>query len=101
MSHHSLIAPRGRLRTEDAECFFAAGYGLRRLLELMVGTGMKTIGNYEDHPAQTTLGRTFARTARATRVVRVSIQAERFPGQGMLRPCLMAIETGGCSSCQR
>lgn len=55
----AVIAKRGRPDSEELGRFYAAGYGKRQLLEVIVGVGMKTVSNYVNHVADTPLDAAF------------------------------------------
>jgi alkylhydroperoxidase family enzyme len=48
------------LSEEDKQRFFAAGYGTRQLLEIVLGLAQKTMSNYINHLADTPLDERFA-----------------------------------------
>ncbi|MEX0692037.1 MAG: carboxymuconolactone decarboxylase family protein [Gemmatimonadales bacterium] len=51
---------RGRPEPAVVRAFFAAGFDPRAALEVILAIGMKTIGNYVNHLAETPLDRQFA-----------------------------------------
>lgn len=51
---------RGWLDDADVGAFLDAGYDRRRILEVLLGVGMKTISNYTNHIAGTPLDEAFA-----------------------------------------
>jgi alkylhydroperoxidase family enzyme len=56
----ALMRNRGVLSEEDKQRFFAAGYGTRQLLEIVLGLAQKTMSNYINHLADTPLDERFA-----------------------------------------
>lgn len=44
---------RGNVSQEDLEAFYAAGYGERQVLEIILGLSQKVISNYTNHIANT------------------------------------------------
>jgi len=56
----ALVRNRGHLSPEERSRFFAAGYGPRQLLEIVLGIAQKTISNYVNHLADTPLDEMFA-----------------------------------------
>ncbi|MCA1732265.1 MAG: hypothetical protein LC732_01525 [Acidobacteria bacterium] len=59
----AVVAKRGRPEAEELGRFYAAGYGKRQLLEVIVGVGMKTVSNYVNHVADTPLDAAFEQAA--------------------------------------
>ena len=55
----SLVETRGWPTDAAKEAFFAAGYGTREYLEVIVGVAAKTLSNYVNHAADTPLDAAF------------------------------------------
>ncbi len=55
----SIVETRGWPDKAVTEAFFAAGYGTREYLEVLVGVTMKTLSNYVNHAASTPLDAAF------------------------------------------
>jgi len=49
----TIVRNRGHVSQEDLDAFFAAGYGERQVLEIILGLSQKTISNYTNHIANT------------------------------------------------
>jgi alkylhydroperoxidase family enzyme len=49
----SIVRNRGHVSQEDLNAFYAAGYGERQVLEIVLGLSQKTISNYTNHIANT------------------------------------------------
>ncbi len=54
-----MVDQRGWLSDADIGNFLAAGYGQHQILEVVLGVAMKTISNYTNHIAGTTLDKEF------------------------------------------
>jgi len=48
-----MMRQRGNVTSEQMDTFFAAGYGHRAVLDVILGMAQKTISNYVNHMAQT------------------------------------------------
>jgi uncharacterized peroxidase-related enzyme len=48
-----IIRNRGNVSSEDLNTFYAAGYGERQVLDVILGVSQKTISNYTNHIANT------------------------------------------------
>ena len=55
----SVVETRGWPSEAAKEAFFAAGYGAREYLEVIVGVTVKTLSNYVNHAADTPLDTAF------------------------------------------
>ncbi len=55
----SVVETRGRPSEAAKQAFFAAGYGTREYLEVIVGVTVKTLSNYVNHAANTPLDAAF------------------------------------------
>jgi alkylhydroperoxidase family enzyme len=55
----SIVETRGWPSEAAKETFFAAGYGTREYLEVIVGVTVKTLSNYVNHAADTPLDTAF------------------------------------------
>lgn len=55
-----MVDQRGWLSDADIGSFLAAGYDQHQILEVVLGVAMKTISNYTNHIAGTTLDKAFA-----------------------------------------
>ncbi len=55
----SIVETRGWPTEAAKEAFFAAGYGTREYLEVIVGVTVKTLSNYVNHTADTPLDTAF------------------------------------------
>ena len=55
----SIVETRGWPTEAAKEAFFAAGYGAREYLEVVVGVTVKTLSNYVNHAADTPLDAAF------------------------------------------
>lgn len=51
----AMVAQRGWVDDAQLEAFLAAGYTRRRVLDVVLGVGMKTLSNYTNHLAHTLL----------------------------------------------
>ncbi|WP_338238664.1 carboxymuconolactone decarboxylase family protein [Persicobacter diffluens] len=49
----SVVRNRGNVSSADLEAFYAAGYGQKQVLEIILGLSQKTISNYVNHLAKT------------------------------------------------
>lgn len=49
----AMVRSRGNLSEQEVETFFAAGYGPKQLLEIILGLSQKVMSNYVNHLAQT------------------------------------------------
>ncbi len=56
----SIIRNRGKVDDAELEKFFAAGYGKRQLMEIILGVSHKVMSNYINHIAETPLDEAFA-----------------------------------------
>jgi len=54
---------RGNVSQEDLETFYAAGYGERQVLEIILGLSQKVISNYTNHIANTPVDDAFEKFA--------------------------------------
>jgi len=59
----AMVRRRGRLNEAETEAFFAAGYGARQLLEIILGLSQKVMSNYVNAIAETPLDASFAKFA--------------------------------------
>lgn len=59
----AVVKSRGWPSKADTRDFLAAGYGRQRILEVVLGVGMKTLSNYANHVATTPLDPAFAPVA--------------------------------------
>lgn len=59
----AMVRKRGNLSDEDIEAFFAAGYGQRQLLEIVLGLAQKVMSNYVNHFAKTPVDEVFKKFA--------------------------------------
>jgi len=55
----SVVHNRGNVDDKEVEAFFAAGYGKRQLLEVVLAVSQKVLSNYINHIAQTPLDEPF------------------------------------------
>jgi len=55
----SIVRNRGNVNDEEIEAFYAAGYGERQVLEIILGVSQKVISNYTNHIAQTPIDTAF------------------------------------------
>lgn len=58
-----IVRERGHLSEEQKEKFFAAGYGNRELLDIVLGLSQKVISNYTNHLAKTPVDKPFEKFA--------------------------------------
>ncbi|MGE0917369.1 carboxymuconolactone decarboxylase family protein [Trichlorobacter lovleyi] len=59
----AVVRKRGELSKDEVEAFYAAGYGQRQLLEIILGLSQKVISNYVNHIAETPIDRAFEKFA--------------------------------------
>jgi len=59
----TIVRKRGEISEEEIETFFAAGYGQRQLLEIILGLSQKVMSNYVNHIAKTPVDRPFEKFA--------------------------------------
>lgn len=59
----SIVRERGNIAEADIAKFYAAGYGERQLLEIILGLSQKIISNYTNHIAQTPVDKPFTKFA--------------------------------------
>lgn len=59
----SIARNRGRLSDEELDVFYAAGYGERQVLEIILGLAQKTLSNYTNHIANTPIDEPFQKFA--------------------------------------
>jgi alkylhydroperoxidase family enzyme len=59
----SIIRNRGRISDAELENFYAAGYGERQVLDIILGVAQKTISNYTNHIANTPVDAPFQKFA--------------------------------------
>jgi len=59
----SMVRNRGIISEEEVARFFAAGYGQRQLLEIILGLSQKVMSNYTNHVANTPLDKPFQQFA--------------------------------------
>lgn len=55
----SITKNRGHVSQEELEDFYAAGYGERQVLEIILGLSQKVISNYTNHIANTPIDKPF------------------------------------------
>ena len=55
----SIVKNRGHVSDKAKESFYAAGYGERQVLEILLGFSQKVISNYTNHIAQTSVDAPF------------------------------------------
>lgn len=55
----AMVRSRGNLSEQEVEAFFAAGYGPKQLLEIILGLSQKVMSNYVNHLAQTPVDEVF------------------------------------------
>jgi alkylhydroperoxidase family enzyme len=55
----ALLRLRGRLNSDHLDAFSAVGYGNQQLLEIILGIAQKTISNYSNHLADTSVDAPF------------------------------------------
>ena len=56
---HAMVRNRGRLSEVEIEAFYAAGYGKRQILEIVLGLTQKVMSNYVNHIAKTPIDEKF------------------------------------------
>lgn len=56
----AMLRQRGEVDQAQLEAFYAAGYGQRQVLEVILGLAQKVMSNYTNHVAQTPVDRAFA-----------------------------------------
>lgn len=56
----AVVSSRGWVSEDEQAAFFAAGYGEKQVLEVVLGVGLKTLSNYTNHIAETPLDPAFA-----------------------------------------
>ncbi len=54
-----MVRARGNVTQEQMDTFFAAGYGHRAVLDVILGLAQKTMSNYINHVAQTPVDEVF------------------------------------------
>ncbi|MEP0265367.1 carboxymuconolactone decarboxylase family protein [Dokdonia sp.] len=59
----SIARNRGRINDAELEAFYAAGYGQRQVLEIILGISQKVISNYTNHIANTPVDEPFQKFA--------------------------------------
>ncbi len=59
----SIVRNRGNVNNNDIHAFYAAGYGERQILEIILGLSQKVISNYTNHIAQTPVDAPFQKFA--------------------------------------
>ncbi|MFC5623106.1 carboxymuconolactone decarboxylase family protein [Algoriphagus winogradskyi] len=59
----AMVRKRGNLLDEEVAAFYAAGYGERHLLEIILGLSQKIISNYTNHLAETPVDKPFEKYA--------------------------------------
>jgi len=59
----SMVRNRGNVSKEEIQKFYDAGFTQRHLLEIILGLSQKTISNYTNHIAETTLDKGFEKYA--------------------------------------
>ncbi len=55
----TMVEKRGRPGDDDLQAFFDAGYSESQVQEVIVGIGMKTLSNYNNHVAETPVDEQF------------------------------------------
>tara|TARA_Y100000766_G_C18773114_1_gene539325 strand:+ start:411 stop:971 length:561 start_codon:yes stop_codon:yes gene_type:complete len=55
----AMVRERGNVSEADLDAFFAAGYGQRQVLEVILGLAQKVMSNYTNHVAQTPVDSVF------------------------------------------
>ncbi|WP_405208036.1 carboxymuconolactone decarboxylase family protein [Aquimarina sp. LLG6339-5] len=58
-----VVRNRGHVTQEDLNTFYAAGYGERQVLEVILGLSQKVISNYTNHIANTPVDEAFQKFA--------------------------------------
>ncbi|MBR9774562.1 MAG: carboxymuconolactone decarboxylase family protein [Cytophagales bacterium] len=59
----TIVRNRGHVSSEDLKTFYAAGYGERQVLEILLGLSQKVISNYTNHIANTPVDAPFQKFA--------------------------------------
>lgn len=59
----SVVRNRGNVSQEDLDAFYAAGYGERQVLDIILGMSQKVISNYTNHIAHTPVDAAFEKFA--------------------------------------
>ncbi|GAB3002489.1 carboxymuconolactone decarboxylase family protein [Cyclobacterium sediminis] len=59
----TIVRNRGHVNSEDLQAFYAAGYGERQVLEIILGLSQKVISNYTNHIANTPVDAPFQKFA--------------------------------------
>lgn len=59
----SIVRNRGNVNDIDIQSFYAAGYGERQVLEIILGLSQKVISNYTNHIANTPIDAPFQKYA--------------------------------------
>ena len=59
----AVVSTRGRPSATDTAAFLGAGYSRARVLDVVLGVGLKTLSNYTNHIAETPLDEAFAAAA--------------------------------------
>lgn len=59
----AMVRERGNVSDEQLETFFAAGYGQKQVIEIILGLSQKVISNYVNHVAKTPVGPIFEQFA--------------------------------------
>ena len=59
----AMVRSRGNLTEEEVKAFYAAGYGERQLLEIILGLSQKVMSNYVNHIAVTPVDAVFEKFA--------------------------------------
>lgn len=59
----AMVRNRGNLTDEEVKTFYAAGYGERQLLEIILGLSQKVMSNYVNHIAETPVDAVFEKFA--------------------------------------
>ena len=59
----SMVRNRGNVEPAELEAFYAAGYGQKQVLEIILGLSQKVISNYVNHVAKTPVDKMFAEYA--------------------------------------
>ncbi|MBD0780067.1 carboxymuconolactone decarboxylase family protein [Maribacter sp. ANRC-HE7] len=58
-----IVRNRGHVTPEELQAFYAAGYGERQVLEIILGLSQKIISNYTNHIANTPVDKPFEKFA--------------------------------------
>lgn len=59
----SIVRNRGRISDSELNAFYAAGYGQRQVLDIILGVSQKVISNYTNHIANTPVDAPFQKFA--------------------------------------